>query len=264
MLLLLSPAKSLDWSPVDLDLDVGTPPLMKDTAVLMRRCKRLKTKQLRTLMDLSDDLASLNHDRFQEMDDGAPDEQRDRPAALAFDGDVYKGLDARSLDRDALAWANRHVAILSGLYGALRPLDLIQPYRLEMGTDLSTRRGKNLYAFWGDSVTKVLRGWAEDAGADTVVNLASNEYYRVVKARKLGRPVVTPVFKEQLEDGRLQVISFYAKHARGAMARWAAERALTDVSALQDCDADGYAFDAALSDDATWVFTRPKPPPVNG
>ena len=229
MLFLLSPAKSLNWEPVAPELaavlEPTEPRLPTDTGVLMRTAKRLKPRQLRELMDISEELADLNHDRFQAMAE-EPDAERDRPAALAFDGDVYRGLDARSLDAEALAWAQEHVAILSGLYGVLRPLDLIQPYRLEMGTSLKTRRGGSLYAFWGDKVTSKLNGQLQDQADRTVVNLASTEYLRVVKQKKLKGSLLTCVFKEELADGRLQIISFFAKQARGAMTRFAIEQRL--------------------------------------
>lgn len=262
MLILLSPAKSLDWSPPDLDLPTTTPELKKDIGVLIRRSKRLKPKQLRQLMGISESLASLNYDRFQAMTEDF-DADRDRPAALAFDGDVYKGLDARSLSEDDLAWAQEHLAILSGLYGVLRPLDLMQPYRLEMGTPLKTRRGSSLYDFWGDRVTRELN--KRLAGQEpVVVNLASNEYFRVVHNKKLRARLITPVFKERLDDGKLMVISFYAKHARGAMARYAIEERLEDPEGLMRFTGGDYRYQEDLSDDDTWVFTRPKPPPVNG
>ena len=266
MLFLLSPAKSLNWEPVSPELSAALEPsepvLPADTGVLMRTAKRLKPRQLRELMDISEDLAQLNHDRFQEMAE-QPDPERDRPAALAFDGDVYRGLDARSLDAEALAWAQEHLAILSGLYGVLRPLDLIQPYRLEMGTSLKTRRGGSLYAFWGDKVTSKLNGQLQGQTDPTVVNLASTEYFRVVKKKKLKGPLLTCVFKEELEDGRLQVISFYAKQARGAMARFAIEQRLEDPEGLQEFTGLGYRWRPELSDASTWVFTRPKPPPAS-
>ncbi|MCB9765577.1 MAG: peroxide stress protein YaaA [Alphaproteobacteria bacterium] len=261
MIVLLSPAKSLDWSPVPLELPTTEPRLPQDTAVLMRRCKRLKPRDLSDLMDISDDLAELNHGRFQEMTE-ALDPERDRPAALAFNGAVYQGLDARSLDADALAWAQDHVAILSGLYGLLRPLDLIQPYRLEMGTPLKTRRGGSLYDFWGDKVTNKLNHQVRAQDDRTVVNLASNEYFKVLHKKKLAGPLLTPVFKEELPDGRLQSISFFAKWARGAMARYVVDQRLETPEGLKDFTGGDYRFQPALSDARTWTFTRPKPPPV--
>lgn len=263
MLFLLSPAKSLDWSPAPAGLAPTRPDLMKDAGVLMRRARRLSVHQLRELMDISDDLATLNRERFQVITP-EPDDEADRPAALAFNGDVYRGLDARTLDDEALAWAQAHVGILSGLYGVLRPLDLIQPYRLEMGTRLTTRRGESLYAFWGDRVTKVVRRRAQESGDGVVVNLASNEYFRVIQKKHLGGRLVTPVFKEEAPDGRVKVISFFAKWARGAMVRWAIERKVEAVDELLAFDAGGYRHRPDLSDGDTWVFTRPKPPPANG
>lgn len=263
MLFLLSPAKSLDWTPAPPTVPPTQPDLLKDAGVLMRRAKRLSVKQLRELMDISEDLATLNRERFQVITP-EPDAEADRPAALAFNGDVYRGLDARSLDDEDLAWAQEHVGILSGLYGVLRPMDLIQPYRLEMGTKLKTRRGETLYAFWDDRVTKVVNRRVAALDDRVVVNLASNEYFKVVQKKKLKARLVTPVFKEQREDGRLQVISFFAKWARGAMVRWAIERKVEDVDELKGFDAGGYAFQPDLSTDDTWVFTRPKPPPANG
>ncbi len=262
MLILLSPAKSLDWEPVVQDVAPTTPRLMSDTGVLMRKGKRLKQRDLRQLMEISEDLAQLNFDRFQQMTP-EHDAERDRPAAMAFNGDVYRGLDARSLDEEALTWAQDHLAILSGLYGVLRPLDLMQPYRLEMGTRLKTRRGATLYAFWGDKVTSKLNGQLRGRADKTVVNLASNEYFRVVKKKKLAGPLLSCVFKEELDDGRLQVISFFAKQARGTMARYAIEQRLEGPEGLKEFRGMGYRWRPELSDDSTWVFTRPKPPPVS-
>ncbi len=263
MIFLLSPAKSLDWSPPAAALPTTAPVLETDFGVLMRRSKRLSVAELQSLMSISDELAQLNHGRFQQMR-AAPDPDADRPAALAFNGDVYRGLDARSLGPDDLAWAQDRVAILSGLYGVLRPLDLIQPYRLEMGTRLQTRRGESLYDFWGDKVSKVINQRLKAVGdeAPVVVDLASKEYGRVVKARALKAPVITPVFKEEMPDGKLRIISFYAKWARGAMVRWAIERRATDPAALQGFDTGGYRFRDELSTDKSWVFSRPKPTPA--
>lgn len=262
MLFLLSPAKSLDWSPAPAAAPATQPDLLKDAGILMRRARRLSVRQLRELMDISEDLATLNRERFQVISP-EPDADADRPAALAFNGDVYRGLDARTLDDEDLAWAQAHVGILSGLYGVLRPMDLIQPYRLEMGTRLKTRRGESLYAFWDDRVTKVVNRRVRESGEQVVVNLASNEYFRVVKKKKLRARLITPVFKEELPDGRLQVISFFAKWARGAMVRWAIERKVEQVDELLGFDAGDYRHRPDLSEGDTWVFSRPKPPPVN-
>lgn len=261
MLLLLSPAKSLDWSPAAAPIPPTEPELLKDAGILARKAKRLKVTDLQELMGISEKLAVLNRDRFLDMT-VAPDADRDRPAALAFDGDVYRGLDARSLDDEGMAWAQEHVGILSGLYGLLRPMDLIEPYRLEMGTRLKTRRGKSLYDFWGDTVRLRVQRRVKEHGDAVVVNLASNEYFRVVKAKKLKARVVTCHFKEELDDGQLKMISFFAKWARGAMTRWAVDHRVGDVEELKGFDTGGYAFRPGLSSADEWVFSRPKPPPV--
>lgn len=261
MIFLLSPAKSLDWDPPALDLETTTPELDRDFGVLMRRAKRLKIKDLRELMGISQDLAELNHGRFQQMRPG-PDAEADRPAALAFNGDVYRGLDARQLSTEQLDWAQQRVAILSGLYGVLRPLDLIQPYRLEMGTRLKTRRGESLYDFWGDRVTKVLNKRLQGEDEPVVVDLASKEYSRVVQKKRLKARVITPVFKEQMPDGKLRIISFYAKWARGAMVRWAIEQRAERPEQLRAFDTGDYRLREDLSTDTTWVYSRPKPPPM--
>jgi cytoplasmic iron level regulating protein YaaA (DUF328/UPF0246 family) len=261
MQVLLSPAKSLDWSPVAPDLPRSAPVLARDMGVLMRTMKRKSAGQLAELMHLSDSLATLNRDRFEAMT-GAPDPEVARPAVLAFNGDVYQGLEAREWSREDLLWAGEHLAILSGLYGVLRPLDDIEPYRLEMGTRLKTRRGASLYDFWDDRVTKVLNRWLADDPSPVVINLASNEYARVVQDRKLKAPIITPQFKE-LDGGKAKVISFFAKRARGMMARYIVKQRLADPTALLDFTDGGYRFDPDLSTDTTPVFTRPKPPPAS-
>ena len=184
--------------------------------------------------------------------------QRDmRFSALAFDGDVYKGLDARSLDASALEWAQDRVAILSGLYGVLRPLDLLQPYRLEMGTKMKTQRGGSLYAFWGERVTTLLNQQLKTLSERTVIDLASGEYGRVV-TKKLDATRITPVFQEVEADGRHRIISFYAKRARGRMARFAIDGRIDDPAGLKAFSGDGYRFQPDRSEGTRWVFTRPR------
>ncbi|MFT5685366.1 MAG: cytoplasmic iron level regulating protein YaaA (DUF328/UPF0246 family) [Myxococcota bacterium] len=255
MLILLSPAKSLDWSPAP-QVTPTTPRLESDFGVLMRQAKRLKVADLKAMMKLSDKLAQLNHERFQAMAD-TPDPLRDRPAALAFAGDVYQGLDARSLSPEALTWAQDRIAILSGLYGVLRPLDLIQPYRLEMGTSMKTRRGRSLYEFWGDRVSRTLNAQLQTHSDPTVVDLASGEYGRVVTKKLTARRII-PVFQEVEADGRHRIISFFAKRARGRMARFAIEQRLDDPAGLKEFTAGGYAFQPGLSEADRWIFTRPR------
>jgi cytoplasmic iron level regulating protein YaaA (DUF328/UPF0246 family) len=205
-------------------------------------------------MDLSDALAALNVGRYADFR-ARPRAADLRPAVLGFDGDVYDGLGARALDADALGFAQRHLRILSGLYGVLRPLDAMQPHRLEMGTRLANERGADLYAWWGDRPARTLKRALRAAGGGTLVNLASAEYFRAVDVAALGAPVVQPVF-QQWRAGAWKVISFDAKRARGAMARWAIDRRAVDAEDLKGFDADGWRFDARASDARTWAFRR--------
>jgi hypothetical protein len=205
-------------------------------------------------MDISADLAKLNKERFAAFED-EPTAERTRPAAFAFAGDTYAGLEAKSLDSDALDWAQEHLRILSGLYGLLRPLDAIQPYRLEMGSKLKTRKGPDLYAYWGDRLARALRAQAGEVGANVLVNCASQEYFRAIDTAALGLPVVTPVFLEE-KPGGPKIVSFFAKKARGAMARFIVERHLTDPDALRDFDTGGYAYAPELSETGRPAFLR--------
>lgn len=261
MLMLLSPAKSLREGTAVPGFHHSEPAMLDQTKILLRTARARSAKELQALMGISEKLGALNHERFQTLTvPPAPDNARQ--AGLLFDGDVYKGLDAPSLSPADLEWAQSRLGILSGLYGVVRPLDLIQPYRLEMGTKLKTRRGPSLYAFWGDRITKQLNGWLTE-GEPVVVNLASNEYFSAVNAKRLKARVVTPSFKD-VKGGKARVLSFFAKKARGAMVRWAIEHRVDDPEALKRCDAMGYRFDPGLSTEDKWTFTRPQPPPVNG
>jgi len=254
MLMVLSPAKTLDFASPIVDVPPTRPEFSADAKRLVMRLRELSPVEVARLMDLSDALAVLNVTRYATFR-AAPRAEHVRPAVLAFDGDVYDGLGARALDADALAFTQRHLRILSGLYGVLRPLDAMQPYRLEMGTRLENERGRDLYAYWGDRPAKALRRALREAGADVLVNLASEEYFRAVDRDALGVPVVQPVFQER-RAGAWKVISFSAKRARGAMARHAIERRLTDPEDLKGFDADGYSFDPQASDAHTWYFRR--------
>jgi cytoplasmic iron level regulating protein YaaA (DUF328/UPF0246 family) len=209
-------------------------------------------------MALSDSLAALNAARYAAWQPAATP-ANSKPAVLAFNGDVYDGLQAQSLKAADLAWAQEHVVILSGLYGALRPLDRLQPYRLEMGTALATPRGKDLYAFWGDTVAAHLNERLADERAPIVVNLASQEYARAALRPALKARVVDCVFEEINTDGRAQVISFFAKKARGLMLRHATLRRARSPAALRDFAAEGYAYDEAASAEDRLVFRRPRP-----
>ncbi len=254
MLIVLSPAKTLDYASPLPAVESTRPEFGADARRLVARLRTLAPADVARLMDLSDPLAALNVARYRAFR-AAPRPADVRPAALAFDGDVYDGLRARALDADALGYAQRRLRILSGLYGVLRPLDAMQPYRLEMGTRLDTERGRDLYAFWSDKPARSLRRALREAGGGALVNLASEEYFRAVDRKALGAPVIQPVFQERRERG-WQVISFSAKRARGMMARFAIERRIDAPDALRDFAEDGYRFDADASDEGTWYFRR--------
>ena len=253
MLIVISPAKRLDWDPRQTDMT--TPDFLSEANSLARTMRGRTLSELKGLMGLSDDLAKLNRDRYREFADD-PSEDQLRPAALAFAGDTYMGLEAGSLDPEELDWAQDHLRILSGLYGLLRPLDGIQPYRLEMGSRLKTRRGKNLYEYWGDTPAKALKAQAEDVSTDTLINCASQEYFGAVDTKKLGLTVITPTFLEE-KNGKAKIVSFFAKKARGSMARFIITRRLTDPEGIKDFDLGGYQYDAEASTPDAPVFWRP-------
>jgi cytoplasmic iron level regulating protein YaaA (DUF328/UPF0246 family) len=252
MLIVLSPAKSLDLESPPTTLERTTPRFIDDAAALIGVLKPYSPARIGALMAISDPLAVLNVTRYA---DWHPDHAQARQAIMSFDGDVYTGLAARTLDAGALAYVQRHVRILSGLYGVLRPLDGMHPYRLEMGTRLANPRGKDLYAFWGERVTGALNADLKDVAGGFVVNLASEEYFKSVKPRLLDVPVITPVF-EDWKNGKYKIISFFAKRARGMMARYAAQQRILDPQQLKDFDADGYAFVPEASGEREWVFRR--------
>lgn len=253
MLVVISPAKRLDWA--ERDMATTQPDFQDDAIRLSKTARNLTLGELKKLMDLSDDLARLNRDRFRAFAD-APDPEATRPAALAFAGDTYQGLEAASLDPNELAWAQNHLRILSGLYGLLRPLDAIQPYRLEMGSRLKTRRGKSLYDYWRDQLSKTLNAQAEQIGTDLLVNCASQEYFGAVAPKALKLRVITPVFMED-KGGTPKVVSFFAKKARGAMARFIIQNRLTAPEGILDFDTGGYAHRPDLSEPGKPVFLRP-------
>ena len=253
MLTVLSPAKALDMDPVG---HTPTEPIFREEANrLARTARNLPLEELKSLMHLSDGLATLNRDRYRDFLD-APTEDVVKPAVFAFNGDTYQGLEACSLDADEMAWAQEHFRILSGLYGLLRPLDAIEPYRLEMGSRLKTAHGKTLYDYWGDTIAKALNAQADEIGSDTLVNCASQEYFGAVQPDALKLRVITPVFMEE-KNGTPKVVSFYAKRARGAMARYIIQNRLTEPQALRDFDSGGYRYDPELSEGDKMVFLRP-------
>ena len=257
MLTLLSPAKKLNMDPVETAVPVTQPRLGDDTHELATVAKTQTAADLKRLMHISDKLAEMNFERFQTFNlDNRSNSAK--PAGLAFDGDVYWGLEADSLSEDALSYAQDHLRILSGLYGVLRPMDAIQPYRLEMGTKMKNDRGKSLYDFWGTRIADRLNEDLADHGDTTVVNLASNEYFKAVDTTALGRNVIGAKFLN-VKDGESRSLMYYAKHARGSMARWIMENRVDRADGLRDFNAGGYSLDAAASTDRELVFTRPQP-----
>ncbi|GFE49263.1 UPF0246 protein [Roseobacter cerasinus] len=257
MLVVISPAKRLDWA--ERDVDMTAPDFQEDAVRLVKTARNLTLGKLKDLMSLSDDLARLNRDRFAAFE-AEPAGGTTRPAALAFAGDTYQGLEASTLSEDDLTWAQDHLRILSGLYGLLRPLDAIQPYRLEMGSRLKTRRGSDLYGYWREDLSKALNTQAEAVGTNVLVNCASQEYFAAVAPKALKLRVITPAFLEDKQDGKgPRVVSFFAKKARGAMARYIVENRVTDPAELQSFAVGGYAYSADLSKPDAPVFLRDYP-----
>jgi cytoplasmic iron level regulating protein YaaA (DUF328/UPF0246 family) len=254
MLMVLSPAKTLDYeSPLTIEAH-SLPDFIPRSAELISTLRELSPAKLASLMHISDQLAQLNADRNASWSKKF-NVKNSRQALLAFNGDVYEGLDARTLNEKQLTWAQAHLRILSGLYGVLRPLDLMQPYRLEMGTRLQNVHGKDLYAFWGDEVTTALNQALASVKSSALINLASEEYFKSVKPKNLTVPVITPVF-EDWKGGKYKVISFYAKRARGLMARYAIDKKITKPEQLRLFNTEGYAYVPASSSETRWVFRR--------
>jgi len=254
MLAVVSPAKKLDFSRPMVDIEPSQPVFHKQADELAIVAKKLTRADLRRLMQLSEKLADLNYDRFQRYSP-TPASEATRPAALAFAGDTYTGLDAATLDQQDLSFAQNNFRILSGLYGLLRPLDAIQPYRLEMGRKLVNPKGEDLYDFWGADIANAIDVQLSDHKSKTVINLASNEYFKVIDRKALKADVINIIFKEE-RDGMLKIISFFAKKARGAMARYIIQNRLETPEPMKDFKADGYCYQPALSTGKDWVFTR--------
>jgi cytoplasmic iron level regulating protein YaaA (DUF328/UPF0246 family) len=250
MLAVISPAKKLDFDPVGEDVVATQPSFQKDANILADVARDLSVSDLRGLMHISEDLATLNKERFRAFASRSGD-RNSKQAALAFAGDTYTGLRAGDFSTDDLDYAQDHLRILSGLYGVLRPMDRIQPYRLEMGSRLANAEGSSLYAYWGKRLGPVL-----DKAADGVVlNCASQEYFKAAKQSIKSR-IITPQFKED-KGGELKMIGFFAKKARGSMARFLIENRITNPDDLKGFDTEGYTFQPALSGENDWVFTRP-------
>ena len=259
MITLLSPAKKLNFDPVTSKLEATTPLLKADTLELAKVAKKQSAADLKKLMHISDNLAELNAERFKAFNlDGQSNSAK--PAGLTFDGDVYWGLEAKSMSDDDLAYAQDHLRILSGLYGVLRPLDSMQAYRLEMGTKLATKRGKSLYDFWGSTIAKTLNEDLSGHDDQTIVNLASNEYFKAVDKKTMSSPVITAKFLN-VKDGKARALMYYAKYGRGLMARWIMQNRIDRAEGLKDFNLDGYKLDKKASSDTELVFSRKQPAP---
>lgn len=258
MLTVISPAKTLDFDTPPITRKATQPQFIERSAELVEDARQLSPDDIRGLMGVSENIAQLNHRRF--MNWGLPFSlDNAKQSLLAFKGDVYTGLEADTLSAAQLNFAQKHLRILSGLYGLLRPLDLMQPYRLEMGLKFANRGGKNLYEFWGDSITAALNLQLKKSGSKVLVNLASNEYFKSVRPGGLDAEIITPVFKD-LKGEKYKIISFYAKKARGQMARFMIEGELNEPDGLKHFKTDGYRYNKAESTARELVFTRDAPP----
>ncbi|WP_272677025.1 peroxide stress protein YaaA [Providencia huaxiensis] len=254
MLITISPAKTLDYESPLATQQFTQPELLTESQKLINVCRKLTPSDIASLMKISDKLAGLNAARFEEWHaDFTPENARQ--AILAFKGDVYTGMQAETFSQDDFAFAQSHLRILSGLYGILRPLDLMQPYRLEMGIRLKNTRGKDLYEFWGDIITKRLNHALAEQKDQILINLASDEYFKSVNTKKLDGQIIKPVFLDE-KNGKYKVISFYAKKARGLMSRFIIQNKLTTTDQLTDFNLEGYQFDESQSKGYELVFTR--------
>jgi len=254
MLTVISPAKTLDFTTPTATEAFTQPALLGQSRKLIRRLRQLTAPDISKLMSVSGNIADLNQQRFKQWKTPFKTDNA-RQALFAFKGDVYLGLDAYSLSQREIEFAQNHLRILSGLYGVLRPLDLMQAYRLEMGTRLDTEAGSNLYQFWDSRLTQSLNRELRHSGNPVLVNLASNEYFKAIKAKQIKAEIVTPAFRE-FHKGEYRFIQFHAKRARGTMARFIIDQQVEDAEGLKDFKRDGYAYNAALSNQQEWVFTR--------
>jgi hypothetical protein len=254
MLAVVSPAKKLDFETDAPEMAVSQPVFLDDTEELIEVARKKSRRDLMKLMGISENLADLNYQRFAHF--SRPfDRTNAKPAVFAFRGDTYIGLDADTMKAKDIDWAEDHFRMLSGLYGLLKPRDLMQPYRLEMGTKLANARGKDLYAFWGDKIAREINRLTDGHKDRSLINLASNEYFKSVKTKTLEGPVITPVFKE-VKAGVAKVIGFSAKRARGMMARFMIDNRLETPEGLKKFAVDGYGYQDDLSTETEWVFTR--------
>ena len=254
MLTIISPAKKLDYSQPSEAQTFTQPLLLEHSEQLLKDLRLLSPEDICSLMGLSDKLGALNYERFQEWQTPFSTDNA-KQAILAFKGDVYQGLDADNMSADELSWAQDNLRILSGLYGLLRPLDLMQPYRLEMGTKFANQRGANLYQFWGGIITDQLNKLFPASAKSVLVNLASNEYFKSVQPKNINAEIITPVFMDQKGD-KYKIISFFAKRARGLMSAFIIKNKITDAEQLKTFNVDGYSFNSAMSEGNKWVFCR--------
>jgi len=261
MLIVVSPAKTLDYTTPPKVKKFTIPDYLDDSAELVHRMREFSSLDISDLMHVSTKIADLNFDRFEAWDKKFTEDNA-KQAVLAFKGDVYTGLDVDSFSTKDFNFAQKHFCMLSGLYGMLRPLDLMQAYRLEMGTRLTTDRGKNLYEFWGDTVTEGLNLQLKKTKSKYLINLASNEYFKVVKPKVLQGEIITPAFKE-LKNSEYKMIGIYAKKARGLMSRYIIQNQISDIEEIKSFNVDGYKYNSNLSEGSNWVFTRKQPMNLN-
>jgi len=255
MLAILSPAKTLDFDSPLVTEQYSVPEFTKDSAALIKTLRKLEPSDIGSLMGISDKLATLNHDRYTQWSAKFDENSGARASILAFKGDVYLGLSAQTMSKQDFTWAQKRLRVLSGLHGLLRPLDRIHPYRLEMGTALANARGKDLYQFWGGKVTQALNETLAEQRSKVLINLASNEYYKVVQPENIDGRIVTINFKEWRREA-YRFVSFSAKKARGLMARYMIDQRAEKADDLKTFNVEGYAYNEELSSEHEWIFTR--------
>lgn len=258
MLMVISPAKTLDFETPPVTKVSSEPEFIPQSKQLVKQLKSMSPEDISELMGISAKLGDLNHQRYMNWRPPFTDKNA-KQAVLAFKGDVYTGLDAENLNAKELKFAQKHLRILSGLYGVLKPLDLIQPYRLEMGTKLENKKGANLYEFWGEQLTDNINTQLKKTKSQFLLNLASNEYFKSLDKGAINAEIITPVFKD-LKNGKYKIISFYAKKARGLMSAYVIKNAITDVEQIKKFKTEGYKFNKGMSTAQEWVFTRDKAP----
>jgi len=256
MLIVISPAKTLDYETAPVTKKHSIPDYLDRSQELINRARQYSALDIADVMDVSMKIAELNFQRFADWKTPFTEENA-KQAALAFKGDVYTGLDAETLNAKDFTFAQKHLRILSGLYGLLKPLDLMQPYRLEMGRKIESDRGKNLYEFWGDEITNGLNEQLKKTKSKYLINLASNEYFKSVKPKKLNAEIITPQFKD-FKNGEYKMMGVYAKKARGLLSRYIIENKITDIEEIKNFSVEGYKYNKQLSQGDNWVFTRKK------